>query len=58
MVSDWIVHTAGSGPFLVLHVVWFGAWIIVNAGAVRGVRPFDRFPFPFLTMAVSLEAIA
>jgi uncharacterized membrane protein len=54
-VSDWIACTAGSGPVLVLHVVWFGAWVTVNAGAVRGIRPFD--PFPFLTMTVSLEAI-
>ena len=56
-VSDWIAYTAGSGPVLVLHVIWFGAWIIVNAGVIRGIRPFDPFPFPFLTMTVSLEAI-
>ena len=56
-VSDWIACTAGSGPVLVLHVVWFGAWAVVNVGMIRGIRPFDRFPFPFLTMTVSLEAI-
>jgi len=56
-VSDWIACTAGSGPVLLLHVVWFGVWITVNAGVVRGIRPFDPFPFPFLTMTVSLEAI-
>ena len=56
-VSDWIACTAGSGPVLVLHVVWFGAWVTVNVGAIRGIRPFDPFPFPFLTMTVSLEAI-
>jgi uncharacterized membrane protein len=55
--SDWIACTAGRGPFLVLHVVWFGAWVTVNAGAVPGIPPFDPFPFPFLTMTVSLEAI-
>jgi hypothetical protein len=42
---------------LVLHVVWFGAWVTVNAGVVGGIRPFDPFPFRFLTMTVSLEAI-
>ena len=56
-VSDWIAAKAGSGPVLVFHVVWFGVWVAVNAGAIRGIRPFDRFPFPFLTLAVSLEAI-
>jgi uncharacterized membrane protein len=56
-VSDWIACTAGSGPILVLHAVWFGAWVTVNAGAIPGIRPFDPFPFSFLTMTVSLEAI-
>src|SRR5678816_2797640 len=56
-VSDWIACTAGSGPVLVLHVAWFGAWVTVNVGAIRVIRPFDPFPFPFLTMTVSLEAI-
>jgi uncharacterized membrane protein len=56
-VSDWIAWKAGSGPVLVLHVVWFGAWIAMNIGAIRGIQPFDPFPFPFLTMTVSLEAI-
>jgi uncharacterized membrane protein len=56
-VGDWIACTAGSGPVLVLHVLWFGAWVTVNVGAIRWVRPFDPFPFPFLTMTVSLEAI-
>jgi CRP/FNR family transcriptional regulator, cyclic AMP receptor protein len=42
---------------LLLHVVWFGAWVSVNVGAIRGITPYDPFPFPFLTMTVSLEAI-
>ena len=56
-VSDWIACTAGSGPVLVLHVAWFGAWIIANVGMTSRIRAFDPFPFPFLTMTVSLEAI-
>ena len=56
-VSDWIAGTAAGGPVLLLHVVWFGGWVTVNLGMIRGIRPFDPFPFPFLTMTVSLEAI-
>jgi uncharacterized membrane protein len=56
-VSDWIAWAAGSGPVLFLHVVWFGTWLSLNSGLIRGVRPFDPFPFSFLTMTVSLEAI-
>ena len=54
---DWIACTAARGPVLLLHVVWFDAWATANVGAIRGIRPFDPFPFPFLTMTVSLEAI-
>jgi uncharacterized membrane protein len=56
-VSDWIACTAASGPVLVLHVVWFGAWITMNVGVISRTRQFDPFPFPFLTSTVSLEAI-
>ena len=47
----------GKRTGAVLHVLWFGAWVTVNTGVVSGIRPFDPFPFPFLTMTVSLEAI-
>ena len=36
-LSDWIAYTAGSVPVLILHVVWFGVWLIVNVGAIRGI---------------------
>jgi uncharacterized membrane protein len=56
-LSDWIAATAASGPVMIAHVVWFTVWIVVNVGLVPLIRPFDPFPFPFLTMTVSLEAI-
>lgn len=46
----------GSVTFVVLHVVWFGAWMSWNSGLL-GVPAFDEFPFTFLTLIVSLEAI-
>ena len=56
-VSEWITSTAGRGPVLLAHLVWFGGWAAVNLDLVPGVRPFDPFPFPLLTTMVSLEAI-
>ena len=44
--------------FLILNLAWFAVWIVVNAGIISGGEPFDPFPFGFLTMIVSLEAIA
>src|SRR4029079_13825080 len=41
---------------LLFHVVWFLVWIPWNLGWF-GLTPFDPYPFGFLTMVVSLEAI-
>jgi uncharacterized membrane protein len=56
-LSDAIARMAGTGWFAGLHVVWFAAWIAWNAGLASGWRPIDPFPFSFLTLVVSLEAI-
>jgi len=55
--ADWIAEFSGSIPFLVIHVVWFFLWIVLNTGLIPGVPQFDPFPFGLLTMVVSLEAI-
>lgn len=55
--ADWIAEFAGSITFLMLHVVWFGLWLGFNTFHVPGIPQFDPFPFGFLTLTVSLEAI-
>jgi CRP/FNR family cyclic AMP-dependent transcriptional regulator len=55
--ADWVAEFAGSIPFLLLHVAWFGTWILINAVKFPGIPQFDPFPFGFLTLTVSLEAI-
>ena len=54
--ADRLTETASSPHFLVVHLLWFAVWILWNSGALR-LRPFDPYPFGFLTMVVSLEAI-
>ena len=56
-MADRVTSAAGSTPFVILHLVWFGGWVLANLGLIPGVTPFDRFPFSFLTLVVSLEAI-
>jgi CRP/FNR family cyclic AMP-dependent transcriptional regulator len=55
--ADWIAEFAGSITFLMIHVVWFGIWLTLNSVRFPGIPQWDRFPFGFLTLAVSLEAI-
>jgi len=54
-IADVIAAFSGSILFLVLNAAWFAFWIIWNT--MPGVRHFDPYPFGFLTMVVSLEAI-
>jgi uncharacterized membrane protein len=56
VVADAITRFCGSMTFVWLHVVWYGAWIIANVLLPAHER-FDPFPFSFLTLIVSLEAI-
>ena len=56
-VAGTVTRAAGTATFALAHLAWFLAWIVLNSGLVRRVRPFDPFPFNLLTMVVSLEAI-
>lgn len=53
-IGDAIAFHAGRVWFIVLHVAWFASWIALNSDPHLA---FDPFPFPFLTMIVSLESI-
>jgi len=56
-LAEWLAAFSGSLPFLALHILVFFAWVLLNVGLFTFVRPFDPFPFGFLTMATSLESI-
>ena len=57
-VADFLTTAFGSMGFLVINILWFATWIVLNIGLIPGIEPFDPFPFGLLTMIVSLEAIA
>jgi uncharacterized membrane protein len=46
--ADVVTRFAGSMPFVYVHLAWFSLWIASGS---------EAFPFGFLTMIVSLEAI-
>ncbi len=56
-ISDDLTSAFSSPTFLVLNAVFFFVWITANLGLLPGIAPFDPYPFGFLTMVVSLEAI-
>ena len=54
-VAGVIAKFCGSMTFVWVHIIWFGVWILINS--VPGLPHIDPFPFTFLTLVVSLEAI-
>ena len=55
-VADALAWFSGSMLFLILHIAWFAIWLGLNLTLPEAHR-FDPFPFGFLTLVVSLEAI-
>lgn len=54
-LADRITTFCGTMSFLWLHVAWFAVWIGGNLSF--GGKALDPYPFNFLTLMVSLEAI-
>lgn len=54
--ADFLMLQFGSVWFLVANAAAFFLWFACNLGWL-GIPAFDPFPFNFLTMTVSLEAI-
>lgn len=55
-VAEAVTRFAGSMTFVVLHLAFFGAWIVANLGLVPGVPVWDD-SFVVLAMWASVEAI-
>jgi uncharacterized membrane protein len=56
-IADAVAGFVGSVSFVVLHLLWFGAWVAINTGFFAAVPVFDPYPFVFLCMIVSLEGV-
>ncbi len=54
-LAEKIASFCGSMTFVWVNAVWFGSWILLNV--IPGIPHIDPFPFTFLTLVVSLEAI-
>ena len=56
-VADAIGGFAGSMSFVLLHVVIFALWFVINRGLIPPIPAFDPYPFMLLSMSVSVEAV-
>jgi uncharacterized membrane protein len=56
-IADAIGTFSGTVTFVVIHVLFYTLWILVNVRIVPRIPPFDPYPFMLLSTVVSLEAI-
>jgi uncharacterized membrane protein len=55
-IADAVTRFAGSMRFVYIHLVVFGAWILINLGGLPVIPRFDP-SFVVLAMVASVEAI-
>ena len=53
--ADAVAKFCGHMRFVYIHIALFAAWILWNT--LPGFHHFDPYPFTFLVLCVSLEAI-
>ena len=56
-IADAVPALTGSVPFMAIQALFFAAWVVINMSIVRGLKAFDPYPFEFMSVIVSLEAI-
>jgi CRP/FNR family transcriptional regulator, cyclic AMP receptor protein len=56
-LADAVPSFTGSIASLALHAIFLGGWIAINLRVLQNIKAFDPYPFEFLSVIVSLEAI-
>jgi uncharacterized membrane protein len=56
-LADRVTAFVGKPHFLVVHAVWFAAWVVLNTGLVAMFAHFDDYPFGLLGIILAVEAI-
>jgi uncharacterized membrane protein len=56
-LSDIITKFVGNIGFLLMQLLLISGWALANLQVIRGLKPFDPFPFGVLALAVSTEGV-
>ncbi len=56
-LADAVPSFTGSIASLAFHALFLGGWIAINLSLIGHRKAFDPYPFEFLSVIVSLEAI-
>jgi uncharacterized membrane protein len=56
-MADAVPALTGSLPSVLFHLLFFVAWILINLHIFQSLKAFDPYPFEFMAVIASLEAI-
>lgn len=56
-LADKVTQFTGQPLFVVIHLLIFSAWIVINSGIIASFLVFDNYPYELLALVLSIEAI-
>jgi CRP/FNR family transcriptional regulator, cyclic AMP receptor protein len=56
-IADAVPALVGNLSSTFVHILLFGAWIGINLGLFSALKVFDPYPFGFMSVCISMEAI-
>jgi uncharacterized membrane protein len=56
-IGDAVADFAGTMTFVIVQLVLFAVYALLNSGMVPGIRPWDPYPYILLALLVSLEGV-
>ncbi len=56
-IAEKATEFIGKPHFLVVHILWFILWVMVNSGVAVMAWRFDTYPFALLGIILTAEAI-
>ena len=57
IIADTVANLAGSVGSVTFHAIVFFVYGVLNVGVIAFIKPFDPFPFSFLSDLLGLEGI-
>ncbi|MEK7061427.1 MAG: DUF1003 domain-containing protein [Patescibacteria group bacterium] len=56
-IADFLTSYFGTVGFLLVNILIYIIWVLINIGKIPGIPIFDPYPHSFLNSLVSIEAI-
>jgi uncharacterized membrane protein/fucose permease len=56
-LADKVTSFIAKPHFIIIHMLWFAAWILANEGYLGHLRNFDEYPYSLLGIILAIEAV-